>query len=206
MEKKPTKPRKKQNNKTNSTQNAVELDPKALENAIYQIWWRWSDFEIIVSSPKITEFTSPIRIEPETVAGQDEPEFVYPILDFGNKLSTSKQTELLSAGLSMCKMYYTIEKIIDILIQRLQKEGIAPETEVQVMLNGHEITKRKAFESIINLDHNVVVANFDPGAWGEKYLRVVKRLGEQGYGYPTKAPRDIYKRPPKISRMSKTNT
>ena len=150
-------------------------------------------------------FNPPQRIEPDTAQDQDEPEFVYPILDSGNRFSTSKQSELLSAGLSMCKMYYTIEKIIDILIQRLQKEGITPETEVQVLLNGHEVTKRKAFESIINLDHNVVVANFDPGAWGEKYLRTVKWLGEQGYGYPTKAPRDIYKKSPKTSRANKTN-
>ncbi|OGV26427.1 MAG: hypothetical protein A3F18_03525 [Legionellales bacterium RIFCSPHIGHO2_12_FULL_37_14] len=172
-------------------------DLSALNDAVYHIDWRWSYFEITVVSPNITLFVPPKWIKPELIPGTEDYEFVYPILDYGNRMITSKQDEFMSAGYSMCKMYYTIEKIIDILVGRLSQEGIPPETEVQVAFGGHRVVKRKAFEIIINLDNNVVVSNFDPGEWGEKYLRVVKWQGEQGYGYPSKAPRDVYKKAPK---------
>ena len=38
-----------------------------------------------------------------------------------------------------------------------------------------------------------MVTNFDPGSWGERYLEIVKRLSDRGYGYPSEAPREIYK-------------
>ena len=53
--------------------------------------------------------------------------------------------------------------------------------------------QRNGFESIINLQYNVVVTNFDPGAWGDTYLQTVKRLADKGYGYPPEAPRDKYR-------------
>lgn len=159
--------------------------------AIYQLWWRWSDFELLILNPLLPS-TPPVFIQPDPIPDSDQVEFVYPILDFYNRLVTSKQNELFSAGLSMCKMHYTIEKIIGIMIERLQKEGIGPETEVHVAFGGHEIAKRKAFESIINLDYNVIVTNFDPGEWGEKYLKIVQGLGAP---FPSKAPRKPYQRP-----------
>jgi hypothetical protein len=173
-------------------ENITELlsDRIPLTLAIYQLWWRWSDFEIIILNPLLPS-TPPVLIHPESIPGSQQVEFVYPILDFNNRLVTSKQAELFSAGLSMCKMHYTIEKIIAIMIERLQKEGIDQKTEVHVAFGGHEIAKRKAFESIINLDYNVVVTNFDPGEWGEKYLRIVKERGEP---WPSKAPRNTYQR------------
>ena len=79
------------------------------------------------------------------------------------------------------------------LVKRLQDEGIDGGTEVQVTFEGHLLAQRKAFESIINLNYNVVVTNFDPGTWGERYLEIVKRLADRGYGYPSEAPRDVYK-------------
>jgi hypothetical protein len=41
----------------------------------------------------------------------------------------------------------------------------------------------------------VAMTNFDPGPWGERYLEMVKRLADKGYGYPPESPRDIYRHP-----------
>lgn len=169
---------------------------------IYQIWWRWADFHLYITSPVIPQFSPPKIIPPALIEGTDNQyEFVYPITDFGDRLSTSKGIEIFSAGLSMWKLYCTIEKMIAILIDRLKEGGVAAETEVQVAFGGHELAQRKGFESIINLSYNVVVTNFDPGAWGERYLQNVKRLADKGYGYPSATPRDYYRRPPHSGSM-----
>ena len=170
-----------------------EQDPVAMVENVYQLWWHWADFHIVIVSPTIESVSPPQLIKPEQVEETDEFEYVYPIVDYGYKLSTSKAEEMLSAGMSMCKLYYTIEKMVAILIERLRKSGASANTEVQVAFAGHELAQRKAFESIINLSYNVVVTNFDPGAWGQHYLEVVKRLADKGYGYPTEAPRDSYR-------------
>ncbi|MBA2653336.1 MAG: virulence factor [Tatlockia sp.] len=167
----------------------IDSDPIALIERIYQLWWHWADFSIYVVSPTILSIVPPIIIEPEVDPQTNKPEFVYNIFDHGFKLTTSKAEEMYSAGMSMCKLFATIEKMIYILVERLKSGGISEETEVQVSFGGHEIAQRKAFESIINLPYNVVVTNFDPGDWGEQYLQTVKRLGERGYGYPRTAPR-----------------
>jgi hypothetical protein len=103
----------------------------------------------------------------------------------------------------MCKLYYTIEKMIFLLTERLKTGGISVETEVQIAFGGHELAQRKTFESVINLPYNVVVTNFDPGVWGEKYLQTVKRLADKGYGYPPEAPRDSYRQTPSTTLGSK---
>ncbi|CEG55887.1 hypothetical protein [Legionella fallonii] len=167
-------------------------NPITLVERVYQIWWHWADFHLYISSPHIERISPPIIIEPEIISGTNEKEFVYNILDSGYKLSTSKSQDMMSAGMSMCKLYFTIEKMIDILISRLKSGGISTETEVQVAFGGHELPQRKAFESIINLSYNVVVTNFEPGEWGERYLSNVKRMADK-YGYPPEAPRDTYK-------------
>jgi hypothetical protein len=79
---------------------------------------------------------------------------VYTIQDHGYKLSTSKAEDMFSVGLSMCKLYYTIEKMIFLLMERIKTGGIDDQTEVRVSLGGHELAQRKAFESIINLQSN----------------------------------------------------
>lgn len=172
-------------------QLAIDIDsnPIALVERVYQLWWHWADFSIYVVSPTIVAIRPPVIIEPDLNLHTNEKEFVYTILDHGFKLTTSKAEEMYSAGMSMCKLFNTIEKMIYILIERLKSGGIAEETEVQVSFGGHEIAQRKAFESIINLSYNVVVTNFDPGDWGERYLQTVKRLADKGYGYPRAAPR-----------------
>lgn len=166
-------------------------DPIAIIEKVYQIWWHWSNFELFVISPFIEPVSPPVIIQPE-VLGEDEYEFVYPIIDRGSSLSTSKAEDMFSAGMSMCKLYYTIEKMVTLLIDRLKSGGIDAETEVQIAFNGHEKAQRKAFESIINLNYNLVVTNFEPGEWGERYLKIVKTIANRGYGYPPESPRQPY--------------
>ena len=168
-------------------------DPVMLVEKVYQLWWHWADFEMFIISPTIDEISPPLIIEPENLPDSDEKEFVYPIHDYGHKLTTSKAQDMYSSGMSMCKMYYTIEKMIFLLIERLKSGGVDEQTEVQLAFGGHELPQCKAFESIINLSYNVVVSNFDPGLWGERYLQNVKRIADKGYGYPSEAPRDTYR-------------
>jgi hypothetical protein len=171
---------------------------------IYHIWWRWADFHLYVTTPILKPAPRQILL-PELIDDTDEYEFVYPIADYGDRFSTSKGSEMFSAGLSMWKLYCTIEKIIFILMERIKATGTKPETDIQVALAGHELAQRKAFEVIINLNYNVVISNFDPGRWGERYLAMVKRLADKGYGYPQSAPRqDVYRRKavkPKLQGM-----
>ncbi|QDP73520.1 virulence factor [Legionella israelensis] len=168
-------------------------DPAKLLERVYLLWAHWSDFHLYIVTPSIDPITPPLIVKPEQLGSEGEQEFVYDIHDHGHKLSTSKSADMFSAGMSMCKLYYTIEKMISMLVDRLKSGGIDPETEVQVAFHGHELAQRKAFESIINLSYNVVVTNFNPGVWGERYLETVKRLADKGYGYPPEAPRDSYK-------------
>ncbi|MDP3268388.1 MAG: virulence factor [Legionella sp.] len=168
-------------------------NPISMAERVYQIWWHWADFHLYVISPHIPSITPPIILMPEHLTNSNELEFVYPIHDYGSRLSCAKSEDMFSAGMSMCKLYYTIEKMIHLLVERLKAGGIDVETEVQVAFGGHELAQRKAFESIINLSYNVVVTNFDPGTWGERYLETVKRVADKGYGYPSEAPRETYR-------------
>ncbi len=168
----------------------IDNDPVTIVERVYQLWWHWANFELYVVSPTIVAIDPPVVIEPDHIPESNKREFVYRIDDYGFKLTTSKGQDMYTAGMSMCKLFSTIEKMIYLLIERLKSGGIDEETEVQVAFGGHIIAQRKAFESIINLSYNVVVTNFDPGEWGEKYLQTVKRLADKGYGYPRPAPRE----------------
>jgi hypothetical protein len=172
-----------------------EFDVLSPVEIVSVLWWRQADFHLYVTNPAFEELSPPQFILPEQLPDSEQFEFVYPILDFGHQLSTSKGEDSYAAGFSMCKLYFTIEKMVKILIDRLKDGGIDEQTEVQIALGGHEFAQRKGFESIINLKYNVVVTNFDPGLWGEKYLQNVKQMSEQGYGYPPEAPRDSYRYP-----------
>lgn len=177
----------------------AEDDPIALVQRVHQLWWRWADFGLFVVHPALDVITPPRIIPPMKLADSDESEFVYPIHDYGYKLMTSKGSEMYSAGLSMCRLYFTIEKMIYLLIERLKSESgeeedgkTALDAEVQIAFSGFDGAQRKAFESVINLPYNVIVTNFEPGEWGERYLEIVKRLADKGYGYPSESPRDIF--------------
>lgn len=171
-----------------------DIDILGQVTGIYQIWSNWAYFELELIEPNTLANESVKIVHPEIIQGTEETEFVYPIFDYGNRLSTSKASEMYSVGNSMCKLYYTIEKMIHILLERIKEGGLdSPEIESQISFDGHQLAQRKAFESIINLNQNVVVTNFDPGEWGEKYLQTIKKLADKGYGYPPEAPRDIFK-------------
>ena len=167
-------------------------DDEILEKnaSVYQLYWRWSNFELKITEPNTFDIISPPNIiMPAVIDGTSDLEFVYPIHDFGNMLSTSKGDDLYESGMSMCKLFFTIEKMIYLLVQKIDAGGIDKTTNVHVEFDGHELSQRKAFESVINLSYNVVVTNFDPGSWGDKYLNMVKSIGERGYSYPEKSPR-----------------
>ncbi len=188
-----------------------ELDPleeasRLVETAemAFRLEWRWAFFELYVITPVIPEINPPVIIPPEPLADGVGVEFVYPIHDYGYRMSTSKGEDSVMMGMSMCKLYYTIEKIIYLLIDRLKSGGIDTQTEVQVAFAGFMLAQRKAFESIINLSYNVVVTNFEPGEWGERYLQTVKRLADKGYGYPPESPRDIFRHEQSGSPMRKS--
>lgn len=189
----------------NARQNTdIDNDPVTMIERVYQLWWAWADFELFIITPTISAIIPPHVILPELISHSNEYEFVYPIHDHGYKLSTSKAQDMYTAGMSMCKLFYTIEKMIYLLIERMKTGGIDTETEVQIAFGGHEIAQRKAFESVINLSYNVVVTNFDPGPWGERYLQTLKRLADKGYGYPAESPRDRFRQlPSKAPGMSR---
>lgn len=166
----------------------------AFSDALDELSRNWASFTLSVIEPELIYDEVAKIIEPEPLPDTQVTEFVYPIYDHFSTLSTSKALELCVPGMANCKLFYTIEKMIFILIERIKEiEGITEETEVKIAFEGHEQGKRKAFESVINLAYNVVVINFDPGAWGERYLQVVKNLAEKEYGYPSKTPRTIYR-------------
>lgn len=139
--------------------------------------------------PKIYQ-PQPLIEDPNTL------EFVYPILDYGNCLVSSKGMETLFSGQSMLKMYYTIDKMISILHEKItDKESEIGQTfpEVSIELWGFDLCLRKAFEVIINLPENWIITNYEPGDWGNRYLDILQKLAEKGYAYPPPAPRDYYR-------------
>ncbi len=180
------------------------IDPSQLKSNAHFLWWRWADFHLYIDTPDIERVVPPLVITPESIDDSDQLEFVYTIFDHGNQMSTSKGEEMFTAGLSMCKLYYTIEKMIYLLVERLKSGGTSTDEEVRVSFGGHLLPQCKAFEVIINLDYNVVVTNFEPGAWGDRYLATIKRLAEKGYPYPDSSPRDVYRINRDTTKTSRT--
>lgn len=175
----------------------TDLDPLIRMERVFQLWWSWADFQISVTKPKLSRISPPELIKPAPLVDGTGEEFVYTIHDHGDMLAASKAEDMMECSQSMCKLHYTIEKMVFILTERLKSSGITGETEVHVMFGGHQNAQRKGFESIINLPLNIIVTNFDPGVWGERYLQLVERLAKMGYGYPSEAPRDFYRKAPK---------
>lgn len=177
-----------------------QLSPVFLLSQIPQLWLRCANFELYLVDPVVETLTPPMIISPAELE-PGEFEFVYPIHDYGQKLMTSRAQDMYN-GLSMCRLYYTIEKMIFMLIERIKQGGASSEDEVQIAFGGHLNAQRKAFESVINLTYNVVVINFDPGVWGERYLENIKQIAQKGYGYPSESPRTIYRQHPNIKKAT----
>lgn len=179
------------------TERLNNLNPFAddieLVDAINYLWTLWSDFHISVSLPFIPYQEKATIIEPDVDSKTKQVEQVYPIFDYGNKMSTSRGEDLILGHRTMGKLYNTIEKMIGLMVKRIKEhqlpEGGDTQPEARVAFAGHELGQRKAFESVINLEENVVVTNFDPGTWGDKHLQMVKELADRGYGLPKPSPR-----------------
>ena len=171
--------------------NMNSIDETDMLDYIYYLWLLWGDFQLYIIEPLVEPINPPIVISPETLE-DGNLEYVFNIYDEGFRLSTSRGQEGLSLGYNMLKFYNTIEKMVFILVERLKAGGIDNETEVRVAFYGHELGQRKAFESILNLEENVVVTNFDAGDWGDRFMNTVLTLVESGYGAPHHSPRRSY--------------
>ena len=171
--------------------NVSSIEGEDLLDYLYYIWMIWGDFELYIIEPLIEPISPPVLIPPDTLE-DGFLEYVFDIHDEGFRLSTSRGQDALSIGFNMLKFFNTIEKMIAILVERLKTGGIDKEQEVRVAFYGHELGQRKAFESILNLEENVVVTNFDAGDWGERFMNTVLTLVEQGYGPPHHSPRKSY--------------
>lgn len=183
---------------TNSSSMDTAWNELALKNGIDYLKQCYASLEIRIDDPRFSLTEEPVVIKPAPL--EDDPnqlEFVYPIFDYGDRLMASKHSDNQFEDLSMLKMYYTIEKMICVMNEKLQRIGSAEqedsEKELLFYLDGHLLCMRKAFEVIINLPDNWVVMNFDPGEWGNNYLATLQRLREKNFEYPPPAPRDYYR-------------
>jgi hypothetical protein len=174
--------------------NFDTMDEEDLLDYLYYIWMIWGDFQLYIIEPLVEPIFPPVVIPPKKLE-DGTIEYVFNIHDEGFRLSTSRGQEGIALGNSMLKFYNTIEKMVAVLVERLKTGGIDDETEVRVAFYGHELGQRKAFESILNLQENVVVTNFDAGDWGERFMNTVLTLVERGYGAPHTSPRKKYPGP-----------
>lgn len=183
---------------TNNLSMETQWNESALKNGIEYLKQCYASLEIRIDDPRFALTEEPVVIKPAPL--EDDPnqlEFVYTILDYGDRLMASKQSENQIEDLSMLRMYYTIEKMICVMSEKLHK--IEPtknedlEKEILFYLEGHQLCMRKAFEVIINLPDNWVVMNFDPGTWGNNYLATLQRLRDKNFDYPPPAPRDYFR-------------
>lgn len=177
-----------------SVNNLTNMDKTDILDYIYYLWMIWADFQLYIIEPVIEIIEPPITIPPETLES-GELENVFNIKDEGFRLITSRGNEGLALGHSLRKFYNTIEKMIALLVGRLHTGGTTHEKEVRVAFYGHELGQRKAFESILNLEFNVVVTNFDAGEWADRLMNTVLTLADRGFGLPPAAPRRNYAGP-----------
>ncbi len=171
-----------------------DMDEYDISDYVYYLWMIWGDFQLYIIDPLIEPISPSIIIPPSQVKN-DEYENVFDIHDEGFRLSCSRGYEGIALGHSLLKFYNTIEKMVALLVERIRTGGIDDETEVKVAFYGHELGQRKAFESILNLEQNVIVTNFDPGEWGDRFMKTVLTLVEKGYGPPQGSPRKVYPGP-----------
>lgn len=188
----------------------IDVDPMNRIMSVETITAYHAWFSLHVVAPYVASLETPIIHGPDSlVDAPEQAEFVYPIIDQGDIYSTSKAADFLNAGYSMCRLSYTIEKIIWLLNEKLKDDDsetgglMDPSREIQLAIHGHPWALRYAFSSVINLPGNVIIVNFDPGTWGEAYLNTINHWAEKGYGYPMESPRDIFKKSPGSPTLKK---
>jgi len=177
----------------------ISLDETAFAKTMTYLRQTWSYLEIRVEHEAFIFQENATVIQPQPlVEDPSQYEFVYPIFDHGDRLLTSKE---LASGSCMMKMYYTIDKMVNILYEKYVSAGGRDGgiDEFKIYLDGETLSIRKAFEVIINIPDNWLVMNFEPGNWGSNYLNTLQKLYDKGYNYPEAAPRDYYRHTPKAS-------
>lgn len=179
---------------SSSVNNLTNMDRTDILDYVYYLTMIWADFQLYVIEPQIENIAPPVIIPPLALEN-GELENVFNIVDEGFRLTTSRGNEGLALGHSLRKFYNTIEKMVALLVERLKTGGITHETEVRVAFYGHELGQRKAFESVLNLEQNVVVTNFDAGEWADRLMNTVLTLADRGYGLPPVSPRRKYAGP-----------
>ncbi len=174
--------------------NFKSMDKTDILDYVYYLRMIWADFQLYIIEPVIDVIEPTVIIAPKELEN-GEMESVFNIHDEGFRLGTSRGDEGLALGHSLLKYYNTIEKMVALLVDRMKTGGIAHETEVRVAFYGHELGQRKAFESILNLEHNVLVTNFDAGEWADRLMDTVLTLADRGFGLPPASPRKSYPGP-----------
>lgn len=162
--------------------------PSNLEQALFYLWMTWADFHLSITWPLFDRINPPILHLPKEFE-DGRVENVFTIVDSGSTLSTSRGSEVFDSSSGLSKYYETIDKMINILLDKLKQGGVGVEDEVRVAFRGFDLGCRKAFESILNLEENVLVVNYDPGAWGDLYMKNILEMVERGYGMPKSSQR-----------------
>lgn len=147
----------------------------------YYIWSKWADFHLELLEPEAQRMSPAKRILPAVDKKTQAPEHVYPILDWGDRLSASVGEDLAKGSRAMGKLLNTVEKMVLIALERLREEDDGTgELEIEFGFAGHEIAQRKAFQVCLDTGENINV-DFDPGPWGERRLRALSYLVKEGY-------------------------
>jgi hypothetical protein len=158
-------------------------EPLDIERALFYLWMTWADFHLTITWPVVKRLEPPILHLPKELE-DGQVENVFTIVDSGSMLSTSRGEDAFVASSGLSKYYNTIDKMIRLLLDKLKEGGVGTEDEVRVAFRGFDLGCRKAFEAILNLEENVLVVNYDPGRWGDLYMKNILEMVERGYGMP----------------------
>ena len=148
---------------------------------VYYLYICWGDFHLTITKPYFDEQLPPTVIPPAVDKKTKQLEDVYPIVDYGNRFSTSPGEELAIGGRATGKLLNTVEKIISLAIARAKQGSSDPVPEIRVAFLGLDIAQRKAYKLCMDAVENVLVTNFEPGEWGERFLKSTKELLDRGY-------------------------
>ncbi len=168
----------------------ARTDAYVLSDYITYLWMIYADFQMMIVSPFVETKEPPVLIQPAFDEKTQMPENVYAIMDYGYAFRTSRGEEMALGTTAMGKLYNTINKIIKLVMKRLEEKagGAAsfdPQKEIKLALSGYELGKRKAFALVMDLEANVNIVNFDPRLWGERFIANLKNMIAMGHGYPS---------------------
>ena len=159
-----------------STEQIAQLED------VYYLWICWGDFHLYITQPYVEEHFPPVIIPPAYDAKTKKTEFVYPIFDYGNRFSTSPGEELAKGGRSTGKLLKTVEKIMALAIARGKERTTGDALpDIRVAFLGLDIAQRKAYKLCLDAEENVIVTNFEPGEWRDRFAKTSQEMQERGY-------------------------